>query len=243
MTANDASRHFDGRLAVLTGVAHKGQAGEVVARVLGERGATLALIDRNAEEAEARAAELRALDIRADAYACDLTDHVSLGDVAGRVAASHAGGLAALVCLAGGFGASGPVADSDPDVWRRQSDINLTTAYLTTRAFLPQLRAANGAIVYFSTAAVLPGGRVANIAAYAAAKSGIVALMRAVAQEERDNGVRANAIAPTTIRTAANLESMSDKTRYVERETVAEWVAFLCSPSSGPVSGQLIQLG
>jgi NAD(P)-dependent dehydrogenase (short-subunit alcohol dehydrogenase family) len=89
----------------------------------------------------------------------------------------------------------------------------------------------------------MPGGKVANIAAYAAAKSGVVTLMRAVSQEEREHGVRSNALAPTSIRTAANLESMSPTTRFVERETVAEWVAFLCSPSSGPVSGQLIQLG
>jgi NAD(P)-dependent dehydrogenase (short-subunit alcohol dehydrogenase family) len=243
VTASDAPRRFDGQLAVLTGVAHKGQAGEVVARVLGERGAALALIDRTAAEVDARAAELRALGIRATAYACDLTDHESLGTVTRRIAETHGEGVAALVCLAGGFALSGPVADSDPEVWRRQADINLTTAYLTTRAFLPQLRAARGAIVYFASASVMPGGRAANAAAYAAAKSGVVTLMRAVAQEERDSGVRSNALAPTAIRTATNVQSMSEATRYVERETVAEWVAFLCSPASGPVSGQLIQLG
>jgi 3-oxoacyl-[acyl-carrier protein] reductase len=86
--------------------------------------------------------------------------------------------------------------------------INLTTAYLVTHAFLPFVRAARGAIVYFASEAVLPGAKVANIAAYAAAKSGVVMLMRAVAQEERDNGVRANALAPTSIRTATNVKTM-----------------------------------
>jgi NAD(P)-dependent dehydrogenase (short-subunit alcohol dehydrogenase family) len=66
---------------------------------------------------------------------------------------------------------------------------------------------------------------------------------RAVAAEERAHGVRANALAPTNVRTATNLAAMGSDIAYVERETVAEWIAFLCSPASGPVSGQLIKLG
>jgi NAD(P)-dependent dehydrogenase (short-subunit alcohol dehydrogenase family) len=67
--------------------------------------------------------------------------------------------------------------------------------------------------------------------------------MRAVASEEKANGVRANAIAPTAIRTNQNLESMGDKQNYVERETIAAWVLWLCSAESGPVNGQVIRLG
>ncbi len=234
---------FDGQLAVLTGVAHRGQVGEVVARALGERGATLALLDRNAAEAEARANELRADGIAATAYPCDLTDHQALGAIAATLARHFPAGAAALVSLAGGFGAPGPVADSDPAAWDRMLAINLATAYATTRAFLPALRAARGSIVYFASAAVAPGGSVRGLSAYGAAKAGVVALMHAVAAEERANGVRANAIAPTSIRTDANLAAMGGDVAYVERETVAEWVTFLCSPASGPVSGQLIKLG
>ena len=242
MTGPPALPRFDGQLAVLTGVSRKGQVGEVVARVLGERGAALALIARDAEEVDARAAELRATGIRATAYACDLTAPAAVGDVAQRVAASHVEGISALVCLAGGFG-DGRIVDSMPDVWQQQLAINLTTAYLATRAFLTQLRAAKGAIVYFSSASAMPGAKIGGMAAYAAAKVGVATLMRAVAQEERESGVRANALAPTAIRTGTNIAAMGDTTRYVERETIAEWVAWLCSPASGPVSGQLIQIG
>jgi NAD(P)-dependent dehydrogenase (short-subunit alcohol dehydrogenase family) len=80
------------------------------------------------------------------------------------------------------------------------------------------------------------------MSAYAAAKSGVVALMRAVAQEEQKNGVRANALAPTAIRTAANLESMGGDVRYVEREEVAATVAFLCSAEASAITGQIIRL-
>lgn len=229
-------------LAVITGVARQGQVGEVVARVLGEAGYTLALLDRDGVEAEARAAEFRAAGISARAYGCDLTDADALGTVASTLASAHPDGARVLVCLAGGFGA-GTAADTDPAAWQRMFAINLTTAHLTTRAFLPLLRTAKGSIVYFASSAVVPGASGKGMAAYAAAKAGVAALMRVVAAEERANGLRVNALAPTAIRTAANTASMGDSSAYVERETVAAWVRFLSAPESGPISGQLIQLG
>jgi len=89
---------------------------------------------------------------------------------------------------------------------------------------------------------VLPGGSTAGISAYAAAKAGVLAIMHAVAQEEAANGVRANALAPTSIRTAANTDAMGDGVKYVERETVAAMIAFLCSPAAGNITGQVISL-
>ena len=80
------------------------------------------------------------------------------------------------------------------------------------------------------------------MSAYSAAKSGVVALMRAVAQEERDHGVRANALAPGAIRTAANVEAMGDKTHYIEREDVADTILFLVSDRARAISGQILQL-
>lgn len=230
------------RLAVLTGVARPGQVGEVVARALGDAGYALALLDRDGAEAEARAAELRGAGIDATAFGCDLTEPAAIEGVATSLDAMHPAGMSALVCLAGGYGA-GAVADADHASWQRMLAINLTTAHLTTRAFLPMARRGRGSIVYFASAAVVPGGKSAGMAAYAAAKAGVVALMRAVAEEERPHGVRANALAPTAIRTAANLESMGAGVAYVERETVATWVTYLCAPESGPISGQLIRLG
>jgi NAD(P)-dependent dehydrogenase (short-subunit alcohol dehydrogenase family) len=93
-----------------------------------------------------------------------------------------------------------------------------------------------------AAAAVLPGGKVGGMSGYAAAKAGLVALMRAVAQEERTAGVRANALAPTAIRTGTNIEAMGGKIAYVERESVAGMIAFLCSAAARNVSGQVIEL-
>jgi NAD(P)-dependent dehydrogenase (short-subunit alcohol dehydrogenase family) len=96
--------------------------------------------------------------------------------------------------------------------------------------------------VYFSSAAALPGSRVARISAYAVAKRGVITLMRAVAQEESQHGVRANAVAPTSIRTATNLESMGADAAYVDRSDVASTVLWLCSDEASGVTGEVVKL-
>ncbi len=241
MTAAPTPR-FDGRLAVVTGVGRAGQAGDAVARRFGELGARVAILARRSGDAAARADELRRDGIDATAHACDLTDANAIAGVAGEIAAQNGGHVDALANIAGGFLAGGTVADGDPDAWQQLFTINVASAYGATRAFLPFVRAARGAIVFVASAAVLPGGTVAGIGAYAASKSAVIALMRAVAQEERPQHVRANALAPTAIRTAANHETMGDAFPYVEREAFADMVAFLCSPAAVNVSGQVIEL-
>lgn len=233
---------FEGKVVVVTGVGRRGQSGEAIAHAFGRSGASLVVISRDAAEVEARAAELRDAGCEARAFACDLSDDTQVAAVMLTIAAAHDGRVDALVNAAGGFAMSGPVAESDVAAWHRQFAINLTTAYVTTRAFLPLLHAARGAIVYFSSAAALPGGSVKRMAAYAAAKSGVITLMRAVAQEERDTGVRANAVAPTSIRTATNVEAMGETVRYVELEEVADAVLYLCSEQANAVTGQTIVL-
>lgn len=234
---------LDGQVAVVTGVGRDGQVGQAVAAAFAALGATLALIDRTPDGVAARAAELRAAGATATAHACDLTDAAALTRTVADIAPSAPNGVHALVCLAGGFANSGPLDEMDPAIWHRQFAINLTSAYLTTRAFLPLVRKATGAIVYFASASALPGAKTGKVAAYAAAKTGVVALMQSVAQEEKRAGVRANALAPTSIRTADNLASMGTDVSYVERETVAGWVTHLCSEASREVSGQVLRLG
>ena len=242
MSDRPPSDRLDSQCAVVTGVGRAGQVGEAVAREFGRRGAAVAIIDILLTNAEPIAAALRAEGLAVSAYGCDLADHAAIGAVARTIADAHEGRIHALANVAGGFALSGPVAESDPAVFDRQIRINLSSAYGATRACLPFLRTAHGAIVFMAAAAALPGGRVAGLSAYAAAKCGLLALMRSVAQEERANGVRANALAPTAIRTATNLDTMGEKIAYVERESVAGMIAFLCSDAARNVSGQVIEL-
>jgi len=229
-------------VVLITGVGREGQVGEVVAQRFAEAGASLLLVDRREEQAAERAAPLRRTGHRVWSYGCDLSNVASVDALAATVRREHGDELRALVNLAGGFGSGGSVSEGNTEAWNRMFAINLTTAYLATRSFLPMLQSTRGAIVYFASEAALPGGRVAGIAGYAAAKSAVVTLMRAVSQEEKANGVRANALAPGAIRTAANLQSMGEGARYVEREAVAEVVLYLCSDEARAITGQVLAL-
>lgn len=241
--AHGIGTELHGATVVITGAGRAGQVGEVVASTFAQRGARVVLVDRTRANVDERAQAIRAMGLDALPYACDLTDPGEVESLARSVAAQAPAGVKALVHLAGGYADIGPVAGLEPDVWHRMFAINLTTAYVTSRAFLPLVRQASGSFVFFASAAALPGASVSNSSAYAAAKGGVITLMRAIAAEERAAGVRANALAPQAIRTEANRQSMGENHKYVERETVAEWAWWLCSAASGPVSGQVIRLG
>ena len=187
-------------------------------------------------------ADLGAAGRQAYGYACDLSDARAVDRLAARVRSEHGDRLDALVNLAGGFGLSGSLAESDPAAFDHQLKINLITAYLSTRAFLPLLRAARGSVVFFASEAALEGARTSGTSAYAAAKSAVVALMRSVADEGREYGVRSNALAPAAIRTASNEADMGTGARYVERDDVASAVMFLCSSGASAITGQVIRL-
>lgn len=231
----------DTRTIVVTGVAHRGQVGEAVAEAFARAGHTVCVVAREIGDASARAGELveRGFDVRP--FACDLADPAATARLA-RAVEEDAHRVDALVNLAGGFAMSGPVAESDPDVYARQYRINVETALMTTRAFLPALRQTRGAVVFVGSPPALPGARPKNLSAYAMAKAAVLVLMRAVAQEEAAHGIRANAIAPAAIRTRTNLETMPPGTSYVEREAVADAVIWLCSPAAEAVTGQVLEL-
>lgn len=240
------SLDFHGKLVVITGVGRAGQVGEAIALRFAERGATLALLDLQATEVEARAKSLTDQGFTASAHAGNLADAADAQRTCNEVIAHTRdrfdGAVHAVICAAGGFDMTGPVDESDPDLWRRQFMINLDTAYGATRAFLPALRLGHGALVYFGSVAALPGGNPSGMAAYAAAKSGVITLMQSIAKQERANHVRANAIAPTQVRTADNINNMGEDKAYVDRESVADVAAFLASPLARNVSGQTLTL-
>jgi NAD(P)-dependent dehydrogenase (short-subunit alcohol dehydrogenase family) len=231
---------MDGRNVVLVGVGRAGQLGEAVAGAFAARGARLFLADRHGAEARARAARVETDGGRAMAFETDPTDAAAVAALARAVGDATGGRVDAVVHLAGGFLMTGPVAESDAAAWPASFGLHATSAYLVARAFIPLLRPAHGALVFFASEAVLPGGRSAGISAYAAAKGAVVALMRAIAEEEAVHGVRANAHAPATIRTAANEAAMPAGTRMVSREAVADAVLWLSGESARAVTGQVV---
>jgi NAD(P)-dependent dehydrogenase (short-subunit alcohol dehydrogenase family) len=229
------------RSVVVTGVSRPGQLGDAIARGFAAAGDQVVLVARRADDAVACADAMTAIGHRPLAFGCDLADPEAVRDLATRITAAT-GRIDAVIHAAGGFASSGPVAASDPAAWNAQLTTNLHTAYAVARGFLPALRERHGSITFIASQAALPCARVAGVSAYAVAKGGVLALMRAIAQEEREHQVRANAVAPGTLRTGANTKAVPSATPMVDLESVVQAVRFLAGADARQVTGQLIEL-
>ena len=125
------SLDFSGKLIVITGVGRAGQVGEAVALAFAQRGATLALLDVQPAEVEARAAWLTAQGFIASAHVANLADadaaKASADQVVQHTQAQFGGQVHAVICAAGGFEMTGPISEADPAAWHKQFMINLET--------------------------------------------------------------------------------------------------------------------
>lgn len=240
MTAAD-HRTKPHRTVLITGAGRPGQVADAVAHGFARLGDRVLLVGRD-RTVDERVAALRAAGARCEGYAVDLADADAVMRLASTIATATGGRLDAVVHAAGGWVDGADVADSTAEYWTESLSRNLLTAAYVARAFTPLVRATRGAFVFFASEAALPGARVGGLAAYAAAKAGVVVLTRALAREERRNGVRANALAPGAMRTAANLAAMGADGRFVELDDVVAAVTWLCSPASAGVSGEVLRL-
>src|SRR5690606_25003378 len=143
----------------------------------------------------------------------------------------------AAVCLVGGF-AMGPTDGFALEDLRTQLALNLVTTFLVSKHGLRRMKEGGyGRIVTVaSRAAVEP---TAGLAAYAAAKAGVLALTRAVAEETRALDVTANCVLPSIIDTPANRAAMGDAKahEWVAPQRLAESIAFLASEAAGDLRG------
>lgn len=231
-------RHdMDGRVVIVTGVGDPGQVGYAVAQRLLAAGARV-LITARSEAVHRHATSLgsddRVLGIEAD---------LASDEGAARVVAAALdafGRVDGLVNTAGGLRVIGPVFDTTSEEWQDEHERNVTTALCMTRAALPLLRETPGAIVNFASPAATTAP--ARLGAYAAAKAGVVALTQSLAREERERGVRVNAIAPGMVDTAQNRNEMPERERWVTREQIADVVVFLLSDAASGVTGEVVRV-
>ncbi|MGA3185447.1 MAG: SDR family oxidoreductase [Candidatus Dormibacteria bacterium] len=146
-----------------------------------------------------------------------------------------------LVNVTGGF-AGGTVIETSPRVVRDMFEVNLATAWWSSREAARRMTALGGGMIVnvgSASGVELHGGA----AAYAVSKAALHALTRVLSDELRSAGVAVNAVAPVTIDTPANRAWMSagDLARAVPQEKVAEAIASFCDPSHF-VTGQVVQV-
>ena len=248
---------LEGQHAIVTGGGRG--IGLAVADALAVRGANLTLMGRTQAELDAAATELSAgHGVAATARVLNVTDGNAVADAFRELIEEH-GAPDILVNNAGGTG-SGPFTKLDRDTWDNTLALNLTSVYACTRAVLPaMLEAGRGRIVNLASTAGMTGYR--YVAAYCAAKHGVVGLTRALALEVATRGVTVNAVCPgftetpmldasirniteKTGRSAdearANLASNNPQGRLVRPEEVADTVAWLCGPGAAAINGQAI---
>jgi NAD(P)-dependent dehydrogenase (short-subunit alcohol dehydrogenase family) len=165
----------------------------------------------------------------------DLTDFAAVTQAFETVAARF-GKVDGLANIAGGFRWQ-TLGDGDLAGWTDQFRMTLLTAATATKAALPYLRASQGAIVNVGSAPAKKAG--AGMGAYAASKAGVLRLTESLAEEEKKNGVRVNAVLPTIIDTPRNRADMpkADFSRWVKPEEIAKVILFLLSEDATAITG------
>jgi NAD(P)-dependent dehydrogenase (short-subunit alcohol dehydrogenase family) len=146
-----------------------------------------------------------------------------------------------VVCGVGGFAGGAPVDATDLEVWDRMYRMNLRSAASLSRALLPGMRARRrGAIVCIASRAALE--RPAGLAAYSAAKAGVLVLTETLQREVAADGIRVNAVVPTTIDTPANRAAMPDAdfSQWTPPAKIAEVILWLASDAAAAVRGAAV---
>ncbi|WP_298836553.1 SDR family oxidoreductase [uncultured Roseobacter sp.] len=203
-------------------------------------------------------ADAAALSSCPDHWACyeaDVTDEAAMRDVIAPM-----GALDVLCANAGIAGPTSLVEETDLSDWKKCVSVNLEGAFLACKYAVPAMKAAGrGSVILTSSTAGLYG--YPNRAPYAAAKWGIIGLMKTLAMELGPSGIRANAICPGAVegprmegvlkREALAKGMTRDQVyqgyaggtslrRFVEARDIADMAVFLGSDAARSVSGQVI---
>ena len=235
-----------GKIALVVGAATG--IGRAIARELAAAGAAVVCADLDGAGAGATAAAIEAAGGRALARRSDVTRAADAeADVAAAVAAF--GGLDVLVFGAATHEPTATVLELSEADWDRTLAVNLTGAFLVSKATLPALRARGGGSIIFIASQL---GRVgsAGLPAYCATKGALVQLAKVMAADHARDGVRVNTLSPGAVETGRLLHRYGDMAaaraalgpkhllgRLGQPEEIARAALFLASDASSFMTG------
>ena len=238
---------FSGKAALVTGAAMG--IGAAVAELLAERGAMLALVDRDGALLEELTARLRAAGNEVEPIVGDVRR--AAGPRAGRRANRRRFGRLDVLSNNAGVQRYGTLETTSDAIWDEVYDINLKSVFRLSRLAVPHLRKTRGSIVNMASVQGLASQ--ANVVAYSSAKHALIGLTRAAAVDYAGDGIRVNAVAPGSVDTPmlrqalslaedpaallAEVETMHPLRRMANPKEVAEVVAFLASDRASFVTG------
>ena len=237
-----------GKVVLVTGAARG--VGREIALSLAAEGANVAINYRNSgKEAESLVSEIMAKGVKAKAFRADVADFASVKAMVDEVVQDF-GGLNILINNAG-IAQRQRFVETKPDDWHRQIDACLYGAIHCCYAAAPHLEAAkNGRIV----SVIGDSSRVgeSGLAIVAAARAGVVALMKSLAREFGRSGTTANTVSLGLVETAHDrdwVEANREKLvklypvrRLGQAGDVAPMVTLLVSPHGGWITGQVISI-
>jgi NAD(P)-dependent dehydrogenase (short-subunit alcohol dehydrogenase family) len=233
---------LSGRAALITGAASG--IGRASALAFASAGASVALLDIDAEGLGDTASAARAAGVRVEALLADVRDLQMVTGAVGRAVEAF-GRLDAALNNAGVPGPYLPLDEYSEEDFMRILQVDLAGVWRCMRAEIRQMRAqGHGAIV--NTSSMLGAAAMPDNGAYVAAKHGVHGLTRAAALELGGTGIRVNAIAPGVTRTGMTSAVSDDLLRTVplgriaEPEEIAAAAVWLCSPEASYVTGSVL---
>lgn len=237
-----------GKIALVTG-AGRGVGREIALNLAAEGAAVAVNYRSSAKDAETLVAEITGKGSKARAYAADVADFAAVKAMVETVAKDF-GGLDILVNNAG-LALRKRFVETTPEDWKKQIDACLYGAIHCCYAVAPHFeKAGNGRIV----SVIGDSSRVgeSGLAIVAAARAGVVALMKSLAREFGRNGTTANTVSLGLVETDHDkewVESNREKLvklypvrRLGQAGDVAPMVALLVSPNSGWITGQTLSI-